>query len=207
MENYYKILEVDKDASPEIIEKAYKLLVKKYHPDLQDDADKSLAEEKIKKINEAYSILSDSNQRQNYNNQLQENTISVEQYQLVVDENKRLKKELVYIAEELKNINHPNSSTETVFNPGNKANNNYSNINNNFDVNKNENYSQPQQTKKQHTFIKRFFKIFCVTLFMTLVIFILLRAPFFQNIINTIFDSNILIVVIIVIILFFSSKR
>ena len=33
--NYYKILEVDKNASPEVIEKAYKTLVKKYHPDLQ----------------------------------------------------------------------------------------------------------------------------------------------------------------------------
>ena len=34
-ENYYDILEVSKNASPEIIEKAYKTLVKKYHPDLQ----------------------------------------------------------------------------------------------------------------------------------------------------------------------------
>ena len=36
-ENYYEILEVNKNASPEIIEKAYKTLVKKYHPDLQRD--------------------------------------------------------------------------------------------------------------------------------------------------------------------------
>ena len=35
--NYYNILEVNKNASPEIIEKAYKTLVKKYHPDLQDN--------------------------------------------------------------------------------------------------------------------------------------------------------------------------
>ena len=39
--NYYKILEIDQDASEEIIEKAYKTLVKKYHPDLQDETQKT----------------------------------------------------------------------------------------------------------------------------------------------------------------------
>ena len=35
MKNYYKILEVHKNASDEIIKVAYKALVKKYHPDLK----------------------------------------------------------------------------------------------------------------------------------------------------------------------------
>ena len=64
--NYYQILEVDKNASPEVIEKAYKTLVKKYHPDLQQDSDKSTSEETIKKINEAYEVLSDKSKRENY---------------------------------------------------------------------------------------------------------------------------------------------
>ena len=64
--NYYEILEVDKKASPEIIEKSYKTLVKKYHPDLQENNLKNIYEEKIKKINEAYDILSDSEKRKNY---------------------------------------------------------------------------------------------------------------------------------------------
>ena len=34
MKNYYDILEVNRRASKEVIEKAYKVLVKKYHPDL-----------------------------------------------------------------------------------------------------------------------------------------------------------------------------
>ena len=54
--NYYDILEVNKNASPEVIEKAYKTLVKKYHPDL--NVGDTLAEERIKDINEAYRILS-----------------------------------------------------------------------------------------------------------------------------------------------------
>ena len=56
-QNYYEILEVNKNASPEIIEKAYKTLVKKYHPDLQQDENKNKYEEKIKKINEAKRII------------------------------------------------------------------------------------------------------------------------------------------------------
>ena len=46
-ENYYDILEVSKNASPEIIEKAYKTLVKKYHPDLQKNEEKNEKERKI----------------------------------------------------------------------------------------------------------------------------------------------------------------
>ena len=58
-ENYYDILEINKNASPEIIEKAYKTLIKKYHPDLQKNDLKIKYEEKIKKINESYDVLSD----------------------------------------------------------------------------------------------------------------------------------------------------
>ena len=53
MKNYYEILEVDSKASPEVIEKAYKTLVKKYHPDLQNAINKNEYEEKMKEINEA----------------------------------------------------------------------------------------------------------------------------------------------------------
>ena len=56
MKNYYEILEVDKNASDEIIKVAYKALVKKYHPDLKEGNAKINAEDKIKQINEAYDI-------------------------------------------------------------------------------------------------------------------------------------------------------
>lgn len=72
MKNYYEILEVSENASKDVIEKVYKVLAKKYHPDLQQSAqDKIIAEEKMKEINEAYSILSDDEKRDKYNQKLE----------------------------------------------------------------------------------------------------------------------------------------
>ncbi len=63
-EDYYKILGVKKEASDEEIKKAYRKLAMKYHPD-HTKGDKS-AEEKFKKISEAYAVLSDKDKRQEY---------------------------------------------------------------------------------------------------------------------------------------------
>ncbi len=62
--NYYEILGVDKNASSDDIKKAYRTLVKKYHPDLHP-GDKEAAE-KFKEINEANEVLSDEKKRKNY---------------------------------------------------------------------------------------------------------------------------------------------
>lgn len=64
MEDYYALLGVSKSASPDEIKKAYRNLAFKYHPD-RNPGDKS-AEEKFKKINEAYSVLSDSSKKAQY---------------------------------------------------------------------------------------------------------------------------------------------
>ena len=63
-EDYYSILGLKKDASDADIKKAYRKLAMKYHPD-HTKGDKS-AEEKFKKISEAYAVLSDKNKRQEY---------------------------------------------------------------------------------------------------------------------------------------------
>ncbi len=51
METLYDILEVSRKASKEVIEKAYKTLAKKYHPDLQTAENKEYAEKRMKEIN------------------------------------------------------------------------------------------------------------------------------------------------------------
>lgn len=69
--NYYDILGVNKNASDDEIKKAYRSLAKKYHPDLNPG--NAEAAEKLKQVNEAYSVLSDKTKRQNYDTYGNEN--------------------------------------------------------------------------------------------------------------------------------------
>jgi curved DNA-binding protein len=62
--DYYKLLGVEKNASQEELKKAYRKLALKYHPD--KNRDNKEAEEKFKKISEAYAVLSDKEKRQQY---------------------------------------------------------------------------------------------------------------------------------------------
>ena len=95
MKNYYEILEVDKNASQEVIDKAYRTLAKKYHPDLQQVDMKQEYAEKMKIINQAYDVLSKEDQRQQYNQQLEEESIRQKQEQeRIMRENYELKQRL-----------------------------------------------------------------------------------------------------------------
>ncbi len=62
--DYYEVLSVSSDATPETIKKAYRKLALETHPD-KNPGDR-LAEERFKKINEAYGVLSDSKKRAQY---------------------------------------------------------------------------------------------------------------------------------------------
>ena len=62
--DYYEVLGVQRDASPEDLKRAYRKLAMEYHPD-RNQGDKA-AEERFKEVGEAYSVLSDPQKRQRY---------------------------------------------------------------------------------------------------------------------------------------------
>ena len=104
--NYYDILQVNKNASPEVIEKVYKILAKKYHPDLQPDSNKQASEIIFKEINEAYETLSDPEKRKHYDESLNQLVVSREEFNKLYNENQLLKQKLYEL-----NANHSYTNT------------------------------------------------------------------------------------------------
>lgn len=130
MKNYYEILEVDKNASKEVIEKAYRTLAKKYHPDLHQGIKKQEYAEKMKIINEAYDILADELKKSQYDARLQDEQlrnhgISKEEQERILQENYQLKQQLnkignqyinYQVATKRVNNNYQQSDDSTIFN-------------------------------------------------------------------------------------------
>lgn len=179
--NYYEILEVDKNASPEVIEKAYKALVKKYHPDLQEEKNKALAEEKIKLINEAYDTLSNSELRLKYDEQLKSHTISEDELNKLYEENQILHNKI----DELKN----NTNTAN-----NQSNNTQSQV-----------YTSPIErarkrphvvyyTKTKKELFKEkldgYFKNFLALIITIAILFLICQIPFVKNFFINLYQEN-----------------
>ena len=189
--NYYDILEVNKNASPEIIEKAYKTLVKKYHPDLQDNNLKAEYEEKIKLINEAFEVLSDSEKRKNYDLNLKQTEFSVEDYNNLINENLKLKNEINYLKNNL--INYKNNINNNLNNKINE-NLNYNDINkNNLNNNKNinNNYSENiRQKYNLNSILENIFALFLTIFIFIFIFFILFCIPYTRNFLINFFDFS-----------------
>ena len=201
--NYYDILQINQNASPEIIEKAYKTLAKKYHPDLQEENNKKEAEEILKEINEAYEILSNPDKKALYDQNLKDETISQEDYEKMYVQNEKLK-------EALNNLKN------------NTNNNQYSNINQeNFDAIKKEEreleykrgqlqYQEQMEQARQKAYhdayiqdlknrgyrirykksLKDYIKGF-ITIILTIIILIILwQIPFVHNFFINLYQEN-----------------
>ena len=177
--NYYQILEVDTNASFEVIEKAYKTLVKKYHPDLQENSLKNDSEEKLKLINEAYEVLSNEEKRKNYDLALQQEEM----------EKEKIKEEEIY-------KNFSNSSLKTnVQKENNNESINY--INEIEQARKQAYYDAYIQDLKNRGYKIRYKKTWkdylknIIAFFLTiLVLFLLFQVPFVKNFLVSIYEDN-----------------
>ena len=67
--NYYELLGITRNATPEDIKRAFRKLAMQYHPDRNPSREK-WANEKFKQINEACEVLSDPDKRATYDTQL-----------------------------------------------------------------------------------------------------------------------------------------
>src|SRR5262249_9513957 len=62
--DFYRVLGITRDASDDVIKKAYRKLVFQHHPDRNPDS--TQAEAKIREINEAYEVVGDPEKRRSY---------------------------------------------------------------------------------------------------------------------------------------------
>lgn len=191
MKNYYEELEVSRHASSEVINKAYKTLAKKYHPDSTKE-NKELAEERFKEISEAYETLSDTEKRKKYDEQLNtfEPIIDVNKYNQLVKDNQFLSSEI----SRLKNnysanySSHQNTNTYSASHYANSTVNNIKNTTSNNtsrSTNQNKSYYEPSiidiiKYKIDH-WIKNLIA-FVLTIFIVFILLcILLYIPFTRD--------------------------
>ena len=66
MKDYYKILQIDPEAEPEVIQGAYRRLARKYHPNVDGSPEAAV---RVKELKEAYAVLSDAAKRADYDQQ------------------------------------------------------------------------------------------------------------------------------------------
>lgn len=84
--NYYDVLGVPRDCEQSLIETVYKSMVKVFHPDVFK-GDKNFAQQKLKLINEAYSIIGSPDQRFSYDAELRKSEESGVTEEIYEDEN------------------------------------------------------------------------------------------------------------------------
>lgn len=202
--NYYEILEVDKNASPEVIEKAYKTLAKKYHPDLQADSSKKDAEIRMKLINEAYEVLSNPEKKREYDISLQKSTISEEDISSILEENQELHRKINNIQKQQENVNNYDNITSSVDNT-NTINTQYINYEQELEKARNKAYHDAYiQDLKNRGYkirykktLKDYFRNFLALVITIFILFILWQIPFIQKFFKDMYNENAILKILV----------
>lgn len=108
MKNYYEILEVSPNASYEVIEKAYRTLAKKYHPDINSNNNINWSEDKFKELTESYRVLSNPALRTQYDEEIGLNSTNFDVYNNLYSEKEKLEKEVQNLKMEKESQNYIN---------------------------------------------------------------------------------------------------
>ena len=188
--NYYDILQVNKNASPEVIEKVYKLLAKKYHPDLQNSENKQQSEKILKEINEAYEVLSNTEKKEIYDKTLENNYVSKKEYYEIYNQNLALKEELNNLKNYYNNLQINNNFQNNITRYNNFSQNNYNKNNIKRKI------KSPHINIKKHSFktkINHFLKNILSIIITIIILTLLFQIP----IIKKFFINNPLIRIII----------
>lgn len=177
MKNYYEILEVSENASSEVIERAYKVLAKKYHPDTWPKDKIFFAESKFKEITEAYEVLSNPNSRKDYDIKIGLNTSLDDKYNNLYSEHEKLKQEINNIKinnESQKYINQQENINRFV-----KPNPSY------FKkyINQVGDMIQDERRKPAEERSRDFKALLLTIIIVSILIFIFWKVPFLRNII------------------------
>lgn len=171
MKNFYEVLEVSENASQEVIDKAYRTLAKKYHPDIQPTDKLFWAESKLKELNEAYEVLSNPNSRQNYD--LKIGLSSNENFELY-SENARLKQEL-----EQEKIKNASNDYESKKKKNKKLSDNFNSVSSYFQT---IGSLIADERKKPASERKKDLKALLITMvIMCVIIFLFFKIPFLRN--------------------------
>lgn len=202
MKNYYEILEVDVHASHEIIEKAFKVLAKRYHPDTQSEDKKEWAETKFKEINEAYEVLSNENARSKYDIELDSDKSSV--LEAICAKNNHLQHLVEELQNELEYVKsqtmHNSNINQNQFNMQNKNYDEYEEIYHNSPKYV---YSQPPHSNyntiskdetvyyvTKRNLLKDLFSFVITILFIIIISFILWKIPFTNKLLTDLYNNN-----------------
>jgi len=202
MKNYYEILEVDKNASQEVIEKAYRALAKKYHPDLQQGQAKIESAEKMKIINAAYDILSDTNKRAQYNEELkskelENQTMTREQQERIIQENYNLKQQLNNRGNTAYQPQQP-IDEGTLMNLGRMLNEQIRAAQEQayYDAYIQDLQNRGYRIRYKHG-LKYYFKLIIALLITAIVMFLIYQIPFVKNFFIELYKENVLFAAIV----------
>lgn len=192
--DYYEILEIDKKASREIIEKAYKTLAKKYHPDLKNGQEKEEYERKMQIVNEAYSVLSNEYKKSEYDKQLKIKVVPIEEYQNILNENMKLRQELDRI-QNINNVEQTNRYQRQAEIEYNQK------INNAVNQAYHDAYVQDMKNRgykfKHKKTLKEYIKLIITIVLVILILLAIAQIPPIKRFLYNIYEENIIIKAIV----------